>query len=386
VTAALAARARAVSGHDRAAFRAGLSGASASGGFREAQESEYANLAGLSFSTWSYSVVPGTVDAADLAAARTKYGRPVRIVHVTLRYALRGFDAHPTSHDQYLTFVRDGSRTVLAGDDDLAADDATTWSGPWDFGPLDVVHGAHSLVLGHPADATFLRSLAAQVDAAVPVVSGVWGTAWPRSVVVLVPASAPELAADSGSSTGITSSVAAVTVSDSIDALTRAALGSRLVVNRTAYERLTAAGRGITVRHEVTHVAAGTTSSDAMPRWLVEGFAEYVGNLGSGLSVPASASELAARVRAGKLPAALPTDDALTAGGTAGAIAYEQSWLACRLVAARVGAAGLVRLYRAVASSYVSSTALGDGLRSVLHESTATFVASWRAYLKDVLL
>ncbi|MDQ1722497.1 MAG: hypothetical protein QOI26_2231, partial [Pseudonocardiales bacterium] len=67
--------------------------------------------------------------------------------------------------------------------------------------------------------------------------------------------------------------------------------------------------------------------------------------------------------------------------------AYEKSWLACRLIADRVGQAGLVRFYRVVAKAADANpaTAVAIGLRQVLHTDLATFTAAWRSYLVGLL-
>jgi hypothetical protein len=121
-----------------------------------------------------------------------------------------------------------------------------------------------------------------------------------------------------------------------------------------------------------------------MPSWLIEGFADYVGNLGSGQPVRQAARELADEVRAGTLPAALPTDADFDGSSQRLAQVYEESWLACRLVASRAGQSGLVRLYKAVSSAAATDpdTALQVGLRGVLGSSVAGFTTSWRGYLK----
>ncbi len=174
-------------------------------------------------------------------------------------------------------------------------------------------------------------------------------------------------------------------MSDGQDSAGGAPSGQRLIVNPAAFARLSAVGRQIVVRHEVTHIADGQATSGATPRWLAEGFADYVGNLGSGQSVPTAASELGRDVRAGHVPKTLPTDADFDTDGAA-AQAYEAAWLACRLIAERVGQPALVRFYRVVgASPDDPDRAVAAALRSVLHESTATFTAQWQAYLKSRL-
>ena len=56
-------------------------------------------------------------------------------------------------------------------------------------GPLQVVHGIRSIVVSSARSGTDAHDVARRVDAAVPVASAFWGTAWPQTVVVLIPAS-----------------------------------------------------------------------------------------------------------------------------------------------------------------------------------------------------
>lgn len=384
VTALLARHGRAVLAHDRVSFLSGVDAARPAAGFRRAQAAEFANLAKLPLAHWSYAVAARTEDRSAEAAATKRYGRPAVIVRITLTYALRDADTAPTRHDLFWTFVRRGGRVVAAGDDGLAAVGGTSWRGPWDFGPLLVARGRTSLVLGH-SDPAALTSVAATVDAAVPAVSAVWGTRWTRFVAVIVPGSPDELSSAVGEGTQVTSTVAAAAVSDTTDPVTGVVLGPRLIVNPDALRRLTAVGRRIVIRHEVTHIAAGRDTAASTPRWLVEGFAEYVANLGTGQPIKVAAAELHADVAAGRVPDRLPADGAFDAARTSPQ-AYQQAWLACELIAEKVGAGGLVRFYRLVgAEPTAPDVAIAAALRSVLHESPGRFSAQWRAYLARVL-
>lgn len=385
VTALLTRHAAAVRAHDRKAYVADLDGSGKASAFRERQVSAYANLVRLPLTSWSYRVESRSDDrAAEKAAAKT-YGAPALIVRMRLSYALRGVDPGPTNNELWWTFVRRNGHVVVAADDGLALAGGVSWRGPWDFGPLQVVRGSASLVLGHPGDAAALRTVAATVDAAVPAVSAVWGSRWTRDVAVVVPSSAAELTAQAGASSDITVQVAAVAVSDGQDPVTGRVFGQRLIVNPAALQKLSAVGRRIVVRHEITHIAAAEATTSASPRWLVEGFADYVGNLGSGQPVRTAAAELRTEVAHGRLPSALPSEAAFDTAGQAPS-AYEQAWLACRLIAQRAGPASLVRFYRLVgASSQDAGGAVASGLHAVLHESTAQFTAQWRSYLEAQL-
>ena len=76
----------------------------------------------------------------------------------------------------------------MAADDDFDARGDRTARALWDAGPVTVVRGERSLVLGHPASLLVMQRTAEEVDAAVGRVSALVGTAWAQRVAVLVPA------------------------------------------------------------------------------------------------------------------------------------------------------------------------------------------------------
>lgn len=386
VRALLARHGAAVLHHDRAAFAADLDPATTAASFRAQQLSAFANLVRLPLRTWSYRVEGRTDSRAAERAASRRFGSDAIIVRISLRFAFDRIDAMPTSHDLWWTFVRDDGHVVVAADNGLAKAGGVSWRGPWDFGRLDVLRGRYSLVLGHPGDAAALRQVRATVDSAVPAVTAVWGRDWARAVAVVLPSSEAELEAQAGQSTGnVSDQVAAVAVSDGQDPLTGKVYGQRLIINPAALARLSPIGRQIVIRHEITHIASADATTAASPEWLVEGFADYVGNLGSGQPVPVAAAELRAAVRHGRVPTGLPTSDSFATQGES-AQAYEGAWLACRMIAQRVGQQGLVRFYRLVGASPDNpGVAVAAALRRVLHETTAAFTAQWRAYLKAQL-
>jgi hypothetical protein len=385
VRALLARHGAAVMQRDRDAFLADIDAAVAAAGYRQQQQQMFANLAPVPLAAWSYHLEARSDARVVEAAAGKRFGGAALIARVSLRYALRGVDRIPTSHDLWLTFVRQDGDVVLAADDSLARAGGQSWRGPWDFGPLRVARGEHSLVIGHPSNAETVAAVRAKVDAAVPVVTSVWGRDWTQDVAVLVPESDTELLAEAGESADAALTVAAAAVSDGQDPLSGAVYGQRLIVNSAGLARLSDVGRQIVIQHELTHIASAAATSAATPTWLIEGFADYVGNLGSGQSVPTAAAELAADVRQGHVPEALPAPAAFSTQGQS-AQAYEGAWLACRLIADRAGQDGLVRFYRSVGSSpELTDVAVAAALRRVLHIGTATFDAQWRTYVEEQL-
>jgi len=385
VTDVLTRHAAAVLARSPSAFLADVDTADTAADFRARQRAQIANIAQVPLQSWRYSVgAPVTEPAAGTAAAK-RLGAPALIVRVSLTYALQVVDAQPSVHDLWWTFTRRHGHVYLAGDSDLAELGGTSWRGPWDFGPLVVARGASSLVLGHPQAASQLVPLPAIVDAVAPVVTAIWGTGWSRQVAVLVPASDAELSALAGSGSVLTD-ISAITVSDAPDPVNGTRTGQRLVLNPSALSKLTAAGLRVVVQHELTHIASASATGQASPRWLVEGLAEYVANLGSPQPVSVAASELRKEVVGGTLPAALPSEADFAPGAARLPQVYEEAWLACRFIAARAGQDGLVTFYRLVgASPDVAATALSAALRQVLHLTPAAFTAQWRSYLVGTL-
>jgi hypothetical protein len=399
VTALLARQSHAVLDRDHAQFLGDIDSAPSAAAYRSAQDAAFDNLTRLPLARWQYRLGPRVTDSGAQAAARRRFGASALIVSLTLVYALRQVDPVPVSHSLWWTLVRQDGHVVIAADNGLATVGGVSWKGPWDFGPIAVVHGRSSLVIGEADQAPMLRALAATIDSAVPVVTSVWGRDWTRYVAAVVPSSPAALDAALGTDqsgsvetspagSATDGDIAALAVTGGQDVLTGAPEEQRLVVVPGTFSRLSPLGRRITVTHEVTHIASARATTGTSPRWLVEGLAEYAANLHTGQPVAVAASELRTAVRHGALPTTLP-GAALFASARTAAQAYEQSWLACRLIAHQVGASGLVHLYRLVGTgtSSATSAAAGTGesvataFRRVLGETPARFVARWRAYL-----
>ncbi len=376
--------ARALTSRQAAAWADDLDSSAAATGYAGRQRQVFDNLAQVPLSAWRYVLSAPVTNPDVIEPAAARLHAQVVILHVQLQYAFTAVDPAPTSKQLWLTAVHRGAGWKLAGDDDATALGGPSWRGPWDFGPLVALAGPHTLVLAHPAHRADERLFGALVEKSVPVVTSVWGPRWNDHVAVLIPNTAAEFTAVAGDLTD-SAELAAVAVADQVDP-DGTVLGARIVLNPTNLARLDPAGRRLVVQHELTHVASRAGTSDQMPTWLIEGFAEYVGNLHSGLPVTVSAAELSADVRAARLPTMLPTSAAFQSGPRSEQ-AYEGSWLACRLIAHRAGQAGLVRFYKVVSAAAETdpATAAAAGLRTVLGTDNAAFTAAWRDYLVSEL-
>ncbi len=325
--------------------------------FTARQVALFEDLAAVPVASWSYAV----------DAARWQQDGAGWSTRVALSVALAGVDTRPAVSDQVLTFVRAGDRWLVGGQDEAAG------SAPaiWDEGPVVAVRGTRSLVLGHPSGAAGLTRLAADVDAAVPRVTGVWGTGWAQRVVVVVPADAAEL--NRLVRSGPTAALAAMTVAGRLVDGSRG--DDRVVVNPGELARLDVTGRQVVLTHELVHVATGPVTGPRTPSWLSEGLADHVGFLGTGLPVRDVAAELADDVRAGRVPQELPADAAFAEAAGLGAV-YEQAWLAVELLVRTYGQDRVLALYRDIGAR----TDLDAALRA-LGTDRASVTAAWRADL-----
>jgi len=367
-------RATAVIQRDETAFMATVDPLAAPE-FVAAQRALFGNLGGVPLSEWRYGLDGGVSattptrehDAARLWAPRT-----------TLRYALLGVDTVPTARPLGYLYAERGGTWYLTSDSELGADAERTWRGPWDFGPCIAVTAASGLVLGHPGNEQLLASVAADLDGAVGAVTGVWGDEWAKRVAVVLPGSLEEMRELVGPEFAV-DGIAAAAVADRVDVASRTAIGQRVVLNPDQAGRLTASARQIVLRHELTHVAARASTVDGAPMWLLEGLADYVGYLDSGLTPREAAPDLVRALRESGPPAGLPVDEDFRGDGSNLDLAYQLAWSAALHIVDRAGQDGLVQLYRIIAGDPdQGSTTVDNAMISVLSMNFDGFVASWR--------
>ncbi|MFI9241334.1 hypothetical protein ACIGXF_01830 [Streptomyces sp. NPDC053086] len=344
--------------HDEAAY--GVTGT----------RTEYIRLRALPLASWSYRVT---------AVHRTASGATA---DADLSYRVAGYDRAPVDAHRSLALGRtaDGRWYVTA---DRPAGKAGQQL--WDQGTVTVVRGAHSLVLGTGGSAGGLKEFARLADRAVPAVSGVWATEWSRRIVVLVPRTLASMAALLGSPAAEYRGIAAVTTGEAGGP--GRAPADRVVVNPEAYAVLGDVGKQVVLTHETTHVATRANTTAATPLWLSEGYADWVGYLGTGRTAAEAAPELGRAVRDGEPPEALPTDAdfGFTSEPTKLARAYESGWLACRMIADQWGPARLGAFYRDVGAHGKRAGAVEAALEKVLGTTPREFTRRWRDYVTTQL-
>jgi hypothetical protein len=377
----LSARARAVMVRSKSAWMATVDPRMSS--FRVRQAVAFDNLVKLPLGTFSYGAAQlGQALSATRARA---VGPTAWAATVTGTYSLAGFDRAPQSFEATYTLVLRAGGWRIADDSD-----GLTPLQMWDLPGLRVIRGTSGIVIGNAPEAR-MREYSRIGDSAVRRVVGVWGTDWNSHVVMVTPASNKEFArlllrsADKG-----LDQVAAIT--QGVIESGRRAEGDRVIINPLAFNALQPLGRRVVITHEVTHIAARSSTTSPTPIWLTEGMADYVGYSGLGLSRSGVASELLNLVRARKGPEALPTEADFDPSKTKIATSYSGSWLAvCRLVDL-YGQAKVVAFYRAIGSATTPShgdqpdpaAAAASAFPRSFGVTEAQFVVGWKGYLSTL--
>ena len=377
-------RERAVARHDLTSFLA--TDDPAQPRFRAQQQREFAALAAVPLASWNYDI------DLSLGLPPTPQTRRYRVptfapAQFDIRYAIKGFDDKPTSIVQTPTFVQRGGRWYVASFTDYAKAGNPSALGIWDFGPLRTVRKGSVLVIGHPQSLSMMREIADITATSIPKVTAVWGRGWSRKVVVLVPSTQRELADIVDDHEDLSQIAALASAEVTTCPAAPNPVGGRIAINPHNWPTLSSLGRRVVLTHELTHVATRADTNSCMPTWLIEGFADYIGyQQVPSLPLRVIDSELAADVRAGRVPTSLPPSRDFDGASKRLAQAYEGGFLACRLIASMVGQRGLVRFYTAVGTSHATPVhAMAAAMRSILHLTPAQFTKRWQQYLRAQL-
>lgn len=341
--------------------------------YRAQQRRTFANLRQLPLAQWSYQVTQVRPRAAGTRLPHTE--EPWVELVARLSYRLKDYD------EGVRTAIQAWSLVVRDGRWYRAAERPSTSREVWEQGPLEVVTGRHSLVLGVGRPRAELRRLAREADRAVPQVNALWPADWRRRVVVLAPADLTGTAELLSAAPAQYRGIAAVTTSEQ----GQGPAADRVVVNPGPYGTLGAAGRQVVMTHEAAHVATRRHTTPATPMWLSEGLADWIGYRGSDRELPDAAPQLRRAVWDGRLPDRLPRDAAFAFDAPPDQLAgsYEAGWLACLMIAQHWDERRLLKFY--VAASRGGPGALDRALREVLGVSEEEFHQRWRAYVRHKL-
>ena len=288
-------------------------------------------------------------------------------IAVEWRYA--GFDRAPARTETVVRFAPQDGDVRIAG---IGGD--TLRTPVWMTGPLAVYRSEDTLVLS--SDAADLDRFERLAERAVLVVSRVV-TTWDPRLVVEVPRDGAALESALDVETGFYQQIAAVT--GSADGSIAADAPIHVYINPDVFDALGRSGQEVVLDHETAHVAGDGPLSRA-PTWLIEGFADYVALRDSPLPLTTTAAQIRDQVRAEGPPTALPGPAEFdTRGPHLGAV-YESAWVACQVLAERVGDAAFLDFYEAASIG----APMKRQLRRVFGWSEEGLVAAWRTRLESL--
>jgi hypothetical protein len=303
-------------------------------------------------------------DAKDLDA----YGPDAWQGTVEVRYRLRDWDDEATRVETTFTFAPTGSGQAIV---DIGGSEGRTPI--WMTGPVEVASSGRALVIDRSRGANrFLQ----RAETALGDVARVLPR-WHGPLVLEVPETEQGLERALGASAGQYANIAAVTAS--VDGSLARTSPVHVFINPQVFAGLGPRGSQVVVSHESTHVATGATFA-SMPTWLLEGFADYVALVHSGIPVATAASQILSRIRKDGPPDHLPTTAELDPSANGLGATYEEAWLATRFIGRQYGEAKLVRFYEVVNGG----TTVDQAFASVLGTSESAFVKRWRADLRGL--
>ncbi len=285
----------------------------------------------------------------------------------TTTWRVAGVDETTAAADVRVDFTTVGDRVVVSG---LGGRGGVT--PVWMSGPVQAVRRGGVVVLAADRAGRYAGLARRAVDVVRRVLPD-----WDGRLVVEVPRRAAGVDAALDVDRGTFRTVAGVTAT--ADASGRRAAPVHVFLNPAQMQALRPAGAQVVVSHEAVHVAVDAASS-SLPVWLSEGFADYVALRDVPLPLSTTAAQVTRQVRREGAPRRLPDDDDFDEGSEYFGAAYEAAWLACRMLADRIGEQELVRLYR-------SSDGAADFQRTFRRRtgmSVAAFTREWRQRLSDL--
>jgi hypothetical protein len=292
---------------------------------------------------------------------------------VDATWAFGGFDDAPARTEVLMTFREDSREGGRAGIVSIGGGDRRT--PVWMAGPVTVRRTPRTLVLaaGSPRQLAAYQRVS---EAAIPAVTRVLAS-WRPRLVVEVPADLAGLEAALDVDPGAYASIAAVTASP--DGLLTPDAPLHVFVNPDVFERNSAQGDRVVMSHEAVHVATRAPESRA-PKWLVEGFADYVALRDIDLPLSRTAAQIIRQVRRQGVPPALPDQDDFSGTEAHLGAAYEAAWLATVVLAERGGEAALVRFYRQAEDG----GSLTAHLRAAFGWTERDLVRAWQQRLAEL--
>jgi hypothetical protein len=367
-TAMLRKRADAVRARDKAAFMADI--ATSDPGFAHRQEVVYENLTKLPLAELSFDLeAEQQYDSLIDRSLAARYRSLVKAVGVTVHYRIEGVDSVTVAAPWVPIFGFADGRWQLAGELSDRTLPYGTRGQPWDGGPIEVVKSARVVAILSADDAGRAKFLLDESEAGLTKVAKIRPAGWDGKVLLTAVQDQRIFDAYFGDSPERVAKVAAIAVpyydrvTDWHDAPAYAT--TRVFFNP---QELSAEETELShdLTHEITHAAMGPVTNAYTPRWIVEGFAEYVAYKG----ITVDPRRLSEALREVDVSGGLPGDGDFYSNSHN----YLTAWIACRMIAEKYGEKKLIAYYE----SFLRAPSADANAQATLGVDLATLTTQWR--------
>jgi hypothetical protein len=343
--------------------------------FVKRQKQLFENLVKIPFSDISFdrTRVPARQLATFLPTQLfDRYHAAVHVEAVTVRHRIEGVDSKTVATPWLPVIALTKGKWLIVGD--ATGKDLPLGANgqPWDStGPVAVLRNDRVIAVVSADDAQRGRNLLQMAETSIKHVAEIRPTGWDGKVVFTAVQDKrifDTYFAESQERIGQVAAIAVPYYNEVGDWANAPAYGAtRVVFNPT---QLTAQNEELAhdLTHEFAHAAMGPVTTARTPRWVVEGFAEYVAFKKD--DVPAADI----RQALGDLVVStLPTDDQFYSEPRN----YIASWLANRMIAEKYGQAKLIAFYEA----FQNVAEVESAARAVLGIGVSALEQQWRDYV-----
>jgi hypothetical protein len=368
-------RAKAVLAKDKAAFMADVDQTDPA--VTKRQGLLFDNLAKMPFAELRFELAVTHSYVHLLAeSARDRYHQAAYAVGVAVSYKITGIDATVVSTPWVPVFGYSGGKWLVAGELDDKSLPFGVGGQPWDAaGPISVVRSKRVVAVISADDANRGPFILEMAETGLDEVAAVRSGGWDGKVLVTAVQDQRIFDRYFADSPDRVAQVAAIAV-PYYDRIPNWNSQPKYATTRVVFnpQELSAQPDELAhdLTHEFAHAAMGPVTNGNTPRWLVEGFAEYVAYKPSRVS----SSVIKRAIGDLSVDGGLPTDDAFYREPRN----YVGAWLACKMTAERYGEAKLIALYE----RFQNAPSAEAAIREVLGVERPTLESQWRAYVENL--
>jgi hypothetical protein len=343
--------------------------------FARRQKQEFENLVKMPFAELSFE---RTAQSATRLAAFLpsqlfdRYHAAVRVVAITVRHRIEGVDTKPVATPWLPVFGYANGRWVIAGDGSGKDLPTGTAGQPWDAsGAISILRDDRVVAVLSADEADRGRALLQLAEAGLKRVAEVRPSGWDGKVLLTAVTDKQIFDTYFAESQDRVAQVAAIAVpyyNQVAEWANQPAYSTtRVVFNPT---ELSAPTEELAhdLTHEFTHAAMGPVTGPHTPRWVVEGFAEYVAYKDGKVNAAGIRQAIGDLV-----VSSFPTDSQFYDEPRN----YITGWLACRMIAETYGQAKLIAFYEA----FQRMSQVDSAAREVLGIGQDQLERQWRDYV-----